>query len=59
MDLLFLLESDGRAREYFKSLPLDTQLAIYRNPGLVHSEEDLRQFADTLFHAGGMVGYRD
>ncbi len=58
MDLLFLLESDSDAREYFKSLPLDTQLAIYRNPSLVHTTDDLRKFADTLFHAGGIIPYQ-
>jgi hypothetical protein len=54
-NLSHLLETDENARQYFKTLPLDTQLALNRTAGEVSTVEELQNCADNLFHTGGMV----
>jgi len=54
-NLTSLLESDEAARDYFKTLPIDTQLALNRNAGDVSTVEELQQYANNLFHTGGMI----
>ncbi|HEX3037821.1 MAG TPA: hypothetical protein VHO94_02365 [Oscillospiraceae bacterium] len=50
-----LLETNENARQYFKTLPLDTQLALNRTAGEVSTVEELQKCAENLFHTGGMV----
>lgn len=50
-----LLETNENARQYYKTLPLDTQLALNRTAGEVSTVEELQKCAENLFHTGGMV----
>lgn len=50
-----LLETSESARQYFQTLPLDTQLALSRNAGDISTVEELQQRADHIFRTGGMV----
>lgn len=54
-NLTSLLETSDSAREYFNTLPLDTQLAINRNSSDITTVEELQQCANTIFHTGGTV----
>lgn len=45
-DLQDLIDRDPASREYFNTLPLGIQLTLQRHDGLIHSPQDLSQYAD-------------
>lgn len=54
-NLTDLLETSETARQYYQSLPVDTQLALSRNAGDISTVEELQRSAENIFHTGGMV----
>ena len=54
-NLTDLLRRDKSAQEYFKSLPIDTQLTLSHNFSDVYTAEELRKQVELIFHSGGMT----
>lgn len=45
-DLQTLIDHEAECRAYFSSLPLGLQLTLQRHDGLIHSDQDLHQYAE-------------